>query len=208
MQPFLRKESNEFEGEESAESNAESTPDSMIPQNLAESSKNSYWILRKCVAWLIKVGRGWRTLLFAKAKSSKNFYALRARFCEFVESREDFAFFCVRDSAWNLGGIVESVRWILRFCISYEILFFKLDSTQNLAILILQMSKNLYFLLLSNSNERYIFAIDSASVKNFIIIFVTFFQKAQNFCQRNAIAHKYFVITLMRCIFLCSKIYH
>ena len=39
----------------------------------------------------------------AKAKSSKSFYAPRARFWEFVESRVDSA------SSWNLG-------WILRNC--------------------------------------------------------------------------------------------
>ena len=34
--------------------------------------------------WLIEAGKGKRTLLLAKAKSSKNFCAFRARFCDFA----------------------------------------------------------------------------------------------------------------------------
>ena len=41
--------------------------------------------------WLIGVGKVKGILLLAKAKSSKSFYALRARFCDFV--------LCVGDSA-------------------------------------------------------------------------------------------------------------
>ena len=56
-----------------------------------EILRNLMWILQNCVVWLIEVGRVKRTLLFAKAKSSKNFF----RFC----------------------GIVESTGWILRICV-------------------------------------------------------------------------------------------
>ena len=41
--------------------------------------------------WLFGVGEREETLLFAKAKSSKSFYALCAKFWEFVESRADSA---------------------------------------------------------------------------------------------------------------------
>ena len=41
--------------------------------------------------WLIEVGKVGRTLLLAKAKSSKNFCALRVRFCGIVESSVDSA---------------------------------------------------------------------------------------------------------------------
>ena len=52
-----------------------------------EILRNLMWILQNCVVWLIEVGKVKRTLLFAKAKSSKSFL----------------------DSAkQNLGGIVES----------------------------------------------------------------------------------------------------
>ena len=46
-------------------------------------------ILQIYLFWLIRVGKRGRTLLLAKTKSSKSFYALRARFWEFVESRAD-----------------------------------------------------------------------------------------------------------------------
>ena len=93
------------------------------------------WILQNYLFWLFGVGKGKRTLLLAKAKSSKNFYAPRARFCEFVESSVDSA------ESWNrwlieaggerglyfwdkqkvaksfrFYGIVESTGWILWFC--------------------------------------------------------------------------------------------
>ena len=41
------------------------------------------WILLPCPAWLIEIGKVERTLLLAKAKSSKSFCAPRARFCIF-----------------------------------------------------------------------------------------------------------------------------
>ena len=53
-----------------------------LMQNLCGIAKSIRRILQICVVWLIKVGRGWRTLLFAKAKSSKNFF----RFYEIAES--------------------------------------------------------------------------------------------------------------------------
>ena len=45
---------------------------------------NLRWILQIYLSWLIGVGSGERTLLLAKAKNSKNFYALRARFLDFA----------------------------------------------------------------------------------------------------------------------------
>ena len=84
------------------------------------------WILRiracenlqKCVVWLIGVGKGEKTLLFAKAKSSKNFYARSAGFCECVESALDSVilalFFCkILRKAQNLAMGEEGWNWVL-----------------------------------------------------------------------------------------------
>ena len=59
----------------------DSALDSTNPQNPHKKHK-----MDGCVVWLIEVSKGERILLLAKAKSSKNFCALRARFCGFVFS--------------------------------------------------------------------------------------------------------------------------
>ena len=50
---------------------------------------NLAWILQNYLFWLIGVGKGKRTLLLAKAKSSKSFCAPRARFWDVVSCGGD-----------------------------------------------------------------------------------------------------------------------
>ena len=89
---------------------------------------DKWWFLRDCgIAWLIEVGKREGLLLLAKAKSSKSFYALCARFWDFVESRADLHFVC--EILWNhriYGAdsvVLQNLGWILRF-FACEILWF------------------------------------------------------------------------------------
>ena len=99
---------------------------------------------------MIEVGKGKRILLFAKAKSSKSFYTLRARFWEFAKSRADSHFsweilgFCALRVRFY--GIVESARWILDSAELWNrwlIKVFKRGGTLLLAKA--KSSKNFYF---------------------------------------------------------------
>ena len=79
----------------------------MESQNRGGIVESARWILQNYLVWLIEVGKRERILLLAKAKSSKNFYALCARFWEFVESGVDSRFVCeILRKAQNLvmGG--------------------------------------------------------------------------------------------------------